>query len=112
MRLPATVLNALLYILTHVERGNVVDIGIAQLAEACRMTEPQASVALKRLRQERAIVAYTQSRLRMHMLNPAFGWQGTTTELQQGLLLWEARLAHQQAKQTKQMRLINTEATT
>lgn len=108
-RLPGTVLNALLYLFAHVERGNVLDIGIAQLAEACSMTEAQASLALKRLRQEKVITAYKHNRIRMHMLNPAFGWNGPANEMLDGLKAWEARVLAEQDKGSKQLRLIESE---
>jgi hypothetical protein len=89
-RLPATTLQVLLYALTHAQRNNVLPLRTGVTAQACAITQAQASLAIKRLREERYIAPITDAYgTKGYMINPDFGWNGTPADYQAGVLLWE-----------------------
>lgn len=96
-KLPSTTLRVFLYAINTVERGNIVSLSQADVAEACNMDRPQVSVALKTLRQIEALAAFREDRRTLYMINPAFGWQGKAEDYSAGFKTW-AKLVEAQRK--------------
>ena len=92
LRLPASALQVFFYALTHVERRNEVVLPLADVGPACKLTQAQVSIALKKLCEAGALVAFRRELRREFMVNPAFGWNGAVPEYADGLKLWEARV--------------------